>query len=132
MRSITLCLDAWAVTQPEKLLFAFIDADGHEREAYTYRQFQMRTRGLADQLARSTGLARNDRVLLAYPPGLELIVAFFACARMGAIPVPTPAAMNNGRGLPKLLKWPKTEVERVSSDLERVEGGGDVFVLPDF
>lgn len=104
MRSITLCLDAWAVTQPEKLLFAFIDADGHEREAYTYRQFQMRTRGLADQLARSTGLARNDRVLLAYPPGLELIVAFFACARMGAIPVPTPAAMNNGRGLPKLLK----------------------------
>src|SRR5207342_2277096 len=30
----------------------------------------------------------NDRVLLAYPPGLEMICAFFACAHAGLIPVP--------------------------------------------
>ena len=40
------------------------------------------------------GLKRGDRALLVYPPGLEVIVAFFACARLGAIPVPVYPPMN--------------------------------------
>jgi thioester reductase-like protein len=32
--------------------------------------------------------AAEDRLLLAYPPGLEMICAFFGCVRAGLIPVP--------------------------------------------
>ena len=41
-------------------------------------------------------LVNGDRVLLAYPPGLEMICAFFACARIGLIPVPVYPPANQG------------------------------------
>ena len=37
---------------------------------------------------RSWGVARGDRVLLCYLPGIEFITAFWACLRVGAIAVP--------------------------------------------
>jgi len=59
---------------------------------------------LAASLTGEFGLKRGDRALLVYPPGLELIVAFFACARIGVIPVPVypPTPMNFEAGLSKL------------------------------
>ena len=38
----------------------------------------------------------GDRVLLAYPPGLEMITAFFACIRLGWIPVPVYPPTGHG------------------------------------
>jgi thioester reductase-like protein len=82
-------LEAWVAIQPDKRLSSFLDVQGREKETYTYLSFHERTRHLAEYLLEHVQLKRGDRVLLVYPPGLEAIVAFFACARIGVIPVPT-------------------------------------------
>lgn len=102
--SIIGTLEHWVALQPDKALFSFLDQDGHERDACTYLAFHERTRHLAASLAGESGLKHGDRVLLVYPPGLEMIVAFFACARIGVIPVPVfpPAPMTFEAGLSKM------------------------------
>jgi thioester reductase-like protein len=102
VRYITDWLDAWAADQPGKKLFGFVGADGSERDGYSYVRFAGVTRRLADWI-RHQGLRRGERVVLAYPPGLDIIAAFFACARAGIIAVPTarPPAVegkSGGRG----------------------------------
>jgi thioester reductase-like protein len=105
MNTISEYLEHWSGLHPDKRLFSFLDIDGKEREGYTYLAFHERTRHLAQYLSEHKGLKRGDRVLLVYPPGLELIVAFYACARVGVVPVPVypPAPMNLQAGLSKLL-----------------------------
>jgi thioester reductase-like protein len=73
---------------PEKLLFAFLDINARIKESYTYIEFEQRTKSLAAYIHQNQNLLQGDRVLLAYSPGLELICAFFACSRLGLIPVP--------------------------------------------
>jgi len=73
---------------PDKLLFAFLDISGAIKESYTYRSFEQRTKDIAAYIHSSYGLVQGDRILLAYAPGLEMICAFFACVRLGLIPVP--------------------------------------------
>ncbi len=104
MSSIIDYLEYWAAIQPDKCFSSFLDIHGKETDVYTFLGFHERTRHLAEHLSQQTGLKRGDRVLLVYPPGLEIIVAFFACVRIGAIPVPVypPMHMNGSRGLAKL------------------------------
>ena len=66
----------------------FLDIDGKQVEKYTYQEFYNRTSAIASHLQHKYAFKKNDRVLLAYPPGLEMICAFFACSRIGVIPVP--------------------------------------------
>jgi acyl-CoA synthetase (AMP-forming)/AMP-acid ligase II len=104
MNSIIDYLERGAVAHPDKLLYSFLDVFGQERDTYSYLAFHERTRHLAEHLAVHKGLRRGDRVLLVYPPGLEIIVALVACARIGVIPVPVypPTPMNFESGLSKL------------------------------
>ena len=104
MKSIIDGLERWVAQQPDKCLFSFLGIDGAEREAYTYAGFHDRTRYLAACLTQQWALRSGDRVLLVYPPGLEIIAAFFACARVGVIPVPVypPTPANFAGGLAKL------------------------------
>ena len=88
MKSLIDYLEHWAAVDPDKCLSCFLDADGSEKARYTYSAFSNHTRDLAAYLSREVGLKHGDRVLLAYPPGLEIIAAFFACVRVGIIPVP--------------------------------------------
>jgi thioester reductase-like protein len=81
-------LFTWAERCPDKLLFAFLDIDGHTTASYTYSQFIGRTTDIAAHVRHNLRVAPGDRVLLAYPPGLEVICAFFACVRLGLLPVP--------------------------------------------
>lgn len=89
MPSLIYCLDEWAHRQPDALLYTFHDARGNETERYTYRQFAERTAGLAELLRRH-GLSKGQRAVLFHTPGLELVVALFACARLGVICTVTP------------------------------------------
>jgi len=73
---------------PDKLLYAFLDIKGNIKESYTYKNFFYRIRSLASHLYAIGGLKPGDKVLLVYPPGLEMICAFFACVKLGVIPVP--------------------------------------------
>jgi thioester reductase-like protein len=88
MKSIIEHLDHRASDHPETLLFVFLDQHGRETSSYSYAAFAQRTKDIAEHLSRHHGLTHGDRVLLSYPPGLDVIAAFFACARVGVIPVP--------------------------------------------
>ena len=81
---------------PEQLLYVFLDKQGKIKESYTYRTFDERTYAIAQLLQQKKTLVKGDRVLLAYPPGLEMICAFFACARIGLIPVTVYPPANQG------------------------------------
>src|ERR1700741_3046240 len=89
---------------PDQPLYRFVDVEGRELEHYTYQSFAERTRELAAFLFTEAGLRQGDRALLVYPPGLEMVAAFYACARIGviAVPVSPPLPMAFEAGLTKL------------------------------
>jgi thioester reductase-like protein len=88
----------WAAVQPEKCFGMFLDRHGQPRETHTYQSFEARTRFLAEYIYDETALQRGDRVALVYPPGLEMVASFVACARIGVIPVPVPPVTSVAKG----------------------------------
>src|SRR6202789_1959839 len=96
MASILDCLDRLADQHPDKLLYSYLDVDGDPIESYTYASFFHRTHTIAGHLRKEGRFAAGDRLLLAYPPGLEMICAFFGCVRAGLIPVPVYPPSSRG------------------------------------
>src|ERR1700689_915345 len=94
--SILHKLDKLGDEHPHKLLYSYIDLNGSPIEGYTYRSFLQRTKVIAGHLRKEHRFAAQDRLLLAYPPGLEMICAFFGCVRAGLIPVPVYPPSSHG------------------------------------
>lgn len=90
MSSVLSTLERWVDRHPDKLLYSFLGPDGEEAERHSYRTFLDRVNLIARHLIGRQQLKTGDRVLLIYPPGLEMLCALFACARVGLIPVPVP------------------------------------------
>jgi len=82
---------AWCEQHPQKLLYRFMDERGIECERHTYASFVDRVRLIAGHLRQDPRLSPGARILLVYPPGLEMICALFGCVAAGCVPVPTPA-----------------------------------------
>src|SRR5271169_5366384 len=89
-------LDRLADEHPDKLLYSYLDVNGDPLESYTYASFLHRVEALAGHLWQEGRFAPGDRILLAYPPGLEMICAFFGCVRAGLIPVPVYPPSSRG------------------------------------
>jgi thioester reductase-like protein len=81
-------LESLGDQHPDRLLYSYIDVNGHPIGGYTYGAFLRRTKVIAGHLRKQHGFKSQDRLLLAYPPGLEMICGFFGCVRAGLIPVP--------------------------------------------
>jgi thioester reductase-like protein len=96
MASILDKLDSLGDQHPHRLLYSFIDLNGKQIGAYSYESFLHRTKVIAGHLRKEHGFAPQDRLLLAYPPGLEMICAFFGCVRAGLIPVPVYPPSSHG------------------------------------
>src|SRR5258708_2527087 len=96
MASILDTLDRLGDEHPQKLLYSYIDLNGNQIEGYSYASFLHRTKVIAGHLRKEHGFAAQDRLLLAYPPGLEMICAFFGCVRAGLIPVPVYPPSSRG------------------------------------
>src|SRR3974390_3147940 len=96
MASLLDHLDRLADEHPDKLLYSFLDLNGDPTESYTYASFLHRTNAIAGHLRKEDRFAAGDRLLLAYPPGLEMICAFFGCVRAGLIPVPVYPPSSHG------------------------------------
>lgn len=88
MGSLIKELERRTLEHPDKLLFAFLDIKGAIKESYTYEEFTSRTDSIASHIQLNFKLKPGDRVLLTYPPGIEIICAFFSCVKLGLIPVP--------------------------------------------
>jgi thioester reductase-like protein len=89
-------LDRLADEHPDKLLYSYLDVNGDPIESYTYASFLHRAQVIAGHLWKEDRFAAGDRLLLAYPPGLEMICAFFGCVRAGLIPVPVYPPSSRG------------------------------------
>jgi thioester reductase-like protein len=89
-------LDRLADKHPDKLLYSYLDVNGDPIESYTYASFLHRGEAIAGHLRKEGRFAAGDRLLLAYPPGLEMICAFFGCVRAGLIPVPVYPPSSRG------------------------------------
>src|SRR6202522_3996109 len=89
-------LDRLADEHPDKLLYSYLDVNGDAIESYTYASFLQRVEAIAGYLWKEGRFAPGDRLLLAYPPGLEMICAFFGCVRAGMIPVPVYPPSSRG------------------------------------
>jgi thioester reductase-like protein len=88
IHSILDKLDSLGDQHPHRLLYSYIDVNGSPIGGYSYEEFLHRTKVIAGHLRKVCGFQSQDRLLLAYPPGLEMICAFFGCVRAGLIPVP--------------------------------------------
>src|SRR5947207_3018570 len=79
-----------AIQQPTRQAYTFL-VDGQEKHAsMTFGQLDLQARAVAVLL--ESMQARDDRLLLLYPPGLEYISGFMGClyARAVAVPIPPP------------------------------------------
>ena len=89
-------LQTLADEHPHKLLYSYLDVDGDPIESYSYASFLSRVEAIAGHLLSDGRFAAGDRLLLAYPPGLEMICAFCACVRAGLVPVPVYPPSSRG------------------------------------
>ncbi len=104
MLSITERLSRLAADHPDRCLYTFHDASGRIVETYTYGEFDDRTRFVAERLRREHGFRPGDRLLLAYSPGLETLIALVACARAGFVAVPAcpPSSLQIEAGIERI------------------------------
>ncbi|MFM7846934.1 MAG: fatty acyl-AMP ligase [Planctomycetota bacterium] len=73
-----------------KVAFQFVhDSQTPLKSSVTYRDLWTRAQAIAAEL--QTRLSPGERALMAYPPGLEFIEAFFGCLLAGVVPVPIAA-----------------------------------------
>ncbi len=81
------CLRGLASERSDNVAFVCPTDDPPQRTAMTYAQLDRRARAIAACL-QDMELA-GQRVILAYPPGLEFIEAFFGALYAGCVAVPT-------------------------------------------
>ena len=96
MKTVLEHFNHWVDKHPDKVLFSFSDINGNQIERYTYAEFHARVEVIASHLALNKNFQPGDRIMLAFPPGVEMICALFACVRMGLIPVPTYPPATSG------------------------------------
>src|SRR5262249_16676510 len=90
-----------AVEGPDRPIFAFLpDGEPSGEVTITRGELDAKARAIAVRL-QDLGLARGDRALLLYPPGLEFIAAFFGCLYAGVLAVPAYLPRVN-RPMPRL------------------------------
>ncbi|WP_330256292.1 AMP-binding protein [Nocardia sp. NBC_00565] len=81
-------LSARVTEKGEDIAFVFLDDEGREVDALTYRELDRRARVLAYEMTRKVNVSGGDRALLLHPPGLDYVVSFYACLYAGVIAVP--------------------------------------------
>ena len=80
-------IDEWVATQPDHPLLVWEPRDGATR-TWTYREFRDETLAIAAGLA-ARGVGVGDHVLIHADNCPEMVLAWYACARLGAVGVTT-------------------------------------------
>uniref|UniRef100_A0A8D0HMQ4 Disco interacting B n=1 Tax=Sphenodon punctatus TaxID=8508 RepID=A0A8D0HMQ4_SPHPU len=99
---LTEVLQWRAQATPDHMLFLLLNAKGAPVCTATCLQLHKRAERIASILCDKGHLNAGDNVVLLYPPGIELIVAFYGCLYAGCIPVTVrpPHAQNLTATLP--------------------------------
>ena len=86
-QDIPWLLRSWAESQPDKVFLVWEPRRGGTRR-WTYAEFWSEVRGLAAGLA-ARGVAKGDAILIHSENCPEIILAWYACATLGAVGVTT-------------------------------------------
>ncbi|XP_045243750.1 disco-interacting protein 2 homolog A isoform X11 [Macaca fascicularis] len=91
-----------AHTTPDHPLFLLLNAKGTVTSTATCVQLHKRAERVAAALMEKGRLSVGDHVALVYPPGVDLIAAFYGCLYCGCVPVTVrpPHPQNLGTTLP--------------------------------
>jgi acyl-CoA synthetase (AMP-forming)/AMP-acid ligase II len=87
--TLTAALAHRAAHQPRDVAFRFLATGEDETAAIRYGELHARALAVAARLRERA--APGGRALLAYAPGLDFVVAFFACLQAGVVAVPVQA-----------------------------------------
>ena len=80
----------------ERTAYRFLEGGEAETAAMTFADVDAAARAIARRLIELN--ATGQRVVLAHPPGLEFVAAFFGCLYAGAVAVPTFPARQGASG----------------------------------
>ena len=80
-------LDLWTATRPDHPLLIWEPKDGRERR-WTYREFNEEITSLAAGL-HARGVRKGEKVLIHADNCPEMVLAWYACAKLGAVAVTT-------------------------------------------
>ena len=72
---------------PDHELFTLLNAKGTVSQSFTCSQLHKKAERIACLLIEKGRLNTGDHVALIYPPGLDLIAAFYGCLYVGVVPV---------------------------------------------
>ncbi|EQC37915.1 hypothetical protein SDRG_04933 [Saprolegnia diclina VS20] len=72
-----------ALETPDKVVYTFLDDAGKESVNLTFADVDRAARRVAATLQQDAGLKKGDRVMLAYPPGLDFAMGFWGCLYAG-------------------------------------------------
>lgn len=92
-KTIVDFLDIQVQNRSDELLYEFIHDSTVQSETLTFGEFYNRVEIVASNLS-NQGLRVGDRAILIYPPGIELIISYFACLFIGVIAIPVYPPMN--------------------------------------
>ncbi|KAB5583758.1 hypothetical protein PHYPO_G00099340, partial [Pangasianodon hypophthalmus] len=76
-----------AQTDPDHVLYVLLNAKGVAVCTATCVQLHKRAEKIAAALMERSGISIGENVVLLYPPGIDLIAAFYGCLYAGCIPV---------------------------------------------
>lgn len=76
-----------AVTSPDHNLFTLLSSKSSEALTMTCSQLHKRAERVGAHLIEKGRVNTGDHVALIYPPGLDLICAFYGCLYVGVVPV---------------------------------------------
>ncbi|XP_030624022.1 disco-interacting protein 2 homolog C [Chanos chanos] len=76
-----------AQTTPDHVLFTLLSSRGAILSSLTCVQLHKRAEKIAAMLLERGHLQDGDHVALVYPPGLDLIAAFYGCLYAGCVPI---------------------------------------------
>lgn len=132
-KTLVELLRARAGSLPGRTAYTFLLDGETEETSLTYSELDQRARAIAARLQDSS--AKDQLVLLLYPPGLEYIAAFFGCLYAGAVAVPVYPPTSQ-RSLPRLWSIVKDAGPRLAltttsilSKLEQTSGSANLQTL---
>src|SRR5215216_7766523 len=132
-KTLVELLRARAGFHADKNAYTFLIDGETEESSLTYGELDQQARAIGARLQSLS--AKDQPVLLLYPPGLEYIAAFFGCLYAGAVAVPVYPPTSQ-RSLPRLWSIVKDARPRVAltttpilSKLEQTSGSAKLPAL---
>lgn len=108
---------------PQELAYVFVRDSLDLKRQLTYGELERTVTPLAGHLAQRA--RPGTRVLLLYPPGIDVVCAFWACICAGLVPVPAPAPdpVRRKHSLPRL----RAIIENAQASLVLTTSGNETL-----